>query len=332
LHVQGPLALAKACVDAGIRRFVQVSALGVPEDGRFIASKHAFDDALLALPLDAVVLRPSVVYAAAGSYGGTSLLRALAAFPGAQWLPGDGRWPIQPVAAEDLAELVVAAAGGDATGMFEVGGPSPMPLADYQAAWRRWLRIPGVRRVHVPISFVALQVWLWERLGSGPIGETMWRMLQRGNTTHEGAHARLHGQFGIAPRSLDEVLARYPAVRPAGVHCFEWYSGELYRRFHEEPGIYFLTDWLVQNWERAVIRGLGLDRFPWMRERYFGNLERVLFVRQHPDAAREEKAREIAAYMDKPLEIHDLGIGPLEDLLVPLMEPEGEGNADAVRS
>lgn len=135
----------------------------------------------------------------------------------------------------------------------------------------------------------------------------------------------VYGDCGTGGR-LDEVLARYPAVRPAGVHCFQWYAGDLYRRFQDDIGIYFLTDWLVQNWERAVIKGLGLDRFPWLRETYFGNLTRILFVRQHPDPEREQKAREIAAYMGKPLEIHDTGIGPLEELLAPLME-----DADAVR-
>ncbi|HTG48086.1 MAG TPA: DUF1638 domain-containing protein [Actinomycetota bacterium] len=138
----------------------------------------------------------------------------------------------------------------------------------------------------------------------------------------------VYGDCGTGGR-LDEVLARYPAVRPAGVHCFQWYAGELFRRFDEEPGLYFLTDWLVDNWERAVVKGLGIDRHPWMAERYFGNLERVLFVRQHPDAGREERARAIAASMGKPLEIHDLGIAPLEELLRPLLE-EGEP-ADAVR-
>ena len=118
----------------------------------------------------------------------------------------------------------------------------------------------------------------------------------------------VYGDCGTGGR-LDEVLERYPAVRPAGVHCFQWYAGELYRRFESDIGIYFLTDWLVTNWERAVIKGLGLDRFPWLHETYFGNLTRVLFVRQHPDPAREAKAREIAG-MGKPLEIHDLGIEP----------------------
>ncbi|MEX1264130.1 MAG: DUF1638 domain-containing protein [Actinomycetota bacterium] len=129
----------------------------------------------------------------------------------------------------------------------------------------------------------------------------------------------VYGDCGTGGR-LDEVLSRYPAVRPAGVHCFQWYAGDLYRRFEDDIGIYFLTDWLVTNWERAVIKGLGLDRFPWLNETYFGNLSRVLFVRQHPDPAREAKAREIAAYMGKPLEIHDIGIEPLEELLVSLMD------------
>lgn len=136
----------------------------------------------------------------------------------------------------------------------------------------------------------------------------------------------VYGDCGTGGR-LDKVLAKYPAVRPAGVHCFQWYAGEIYEQVHETTGSYFLTDWLVTNWERAVIHGLGLDRFPWLRETYFGNIVRVVFVRQHPDAEREEKARQIAAFIDKPLEIHDQGIEPLDALLTPLMEDAG-----AVRS
>jgi hypothetical protein len=141
----------------------------------------------------------------------------------------------------------------------------------------------------------------------------------------------VYGDCGTGGR-LDTVLERYPAVRPAGVHCFQWYSGNLFKRFDEDLGIYFLTDWLVTNWERAVIKGLGLDRFPWMKETYFGNLTRVLFVRQHPDPQREAKAREIAAYMEKPLEIHDLGIEPLDELLTPLIEFDPQEDADAVHA
>jgi hypothetical protein len=129
----------------------------------------------------------------------------------------------------------------------------------------------------------------------------------------------LYGDCGTGGR-LDAVLERYPAVRPAGFHCFQWYAGELHDRFRDDIGIYVLTDWLVQNWERAVVRGLGLDRFPWLRDTYFGSLTRIVFVRQHPDPGRESAAREIARWMGKPLEIHDLGTEPLERLLAPLIE------------
>jgi len=100
VHLRAALALANACVEHGVQRFVQISALGDPRDGKFIASKHRFDSALLALPLSAVVLRPSVVYAPEGSYGGTSLLRAMAALPFGIWVPGDGDWQLQPLSAK----------------------------------------------------------------------------------------------------------------------------------------------------------------------------------------------------------------------------------------
>lgn len=211
IHIDAPLALARACVSVGVARYVQVSALGRPEDGEFIASKHRFDEALLALPLDAIVLRPSVVYATSGSYGGTSLLRALAAFPGAQLLPGDGRWPIQPLAAEDLGELVARALDAGTRGVYEVGGPQPTSLRDYQREWRRWLRIDGQRVWQVPQALVSLQVRIGEWLGRGPVGETMWRMLRRGNVTAPQASARLRETFGFAPRALSEVLAAHPS-------------------------------------------------------------------------------------------------------------------------
>lgn len=211
IHVDAPLALAQACVQVGGKRFIQLSALGAPEDGEFIASKHRFDEALAALPLPSVILRPSVVYSTRGSYGGTSLLRALAAFPGRHVLPGDGHWQVSPVAAEDLAQAMAQAAGSECTGVYEVGSPVPIRLKDYQATWRRWLKIPGNGAVHVPRKWVDWQVRLFEALGKGPVGLTMWTMLKRGNITAPGAAARLEQDFGVRPRGLTDVLDSTPS-------------------------------------------------------------------------------------------------------------------------
>jgi uncharacterized protein YbjT (DUF2867 family) len=211
IHLDGPLALARGCVARGIRAYVQISALGRPDDGEFIASKHRFDAALRLLPLRSVVLRPSVVYSTAGSYGGTSLLRALAASPGIVPLPGQGEWKIQPVAAEDLAALVRVALEREVAGTFEVGGPRVVTLRDYLALWRAWLRLPPAREWNVPLSLVRAGVALGERLGRGPMSASVWTLLQRGNVTGPGAHALVQQQFGIAPRALEQVLASRPS-------------------------------------------------------------------------------------------------------------------------
>ena len=229
IHVTAPTSLVSACVDAGIRTFVQISALGIPADGDFIESKHRFDEFLLSFSLRAVVLRPSVVYAVSGSYGGTSLLRALAAFPAFSLLPGDGHWAIQPVAAEDLAALVVDAIEGEQRGIYEVGGPEPITLRAYQTAWRRWLRIDGQRTLAVPEFLVSAQVWLGERAGRGPVGETMWRMLRRGNITSPDASARLLRDFGKLPRPLEAVLATLPSQAQDRWHAQLYFLAPLLR-------------------------------------------------------------------------------------------------------
>ena len=269
IHVDGPLALARACVEAGIERFVQISALGEPADGGFIASKHRFDEALLALPLQAVVLRPSVVYATAGSYGGTSLLRALAALPFAHWLPGDGRWPIQPVAAEDLGTLVAAALVGPG-GIHEVGGPEPIALRDYQAAWRRWLRIPGKRAIKVPQAFVAAQVRIADAFGRGPVGTTMWRMLRRGNTTTPDASAKLQSAFGFAPRALADVLAARPSQVQDRWHAQLYFLAPLLR-----AAVVLL--WLLSGWSGLLTPAAAIEQLA--SGTWLGSVEPVTLAR-----------------------------------------------------
>lgn len=210
VHHHAPLALAQACAQRGITRFVQISALGDPADGEFVASKHRFDAALPAVLPTALVLRPSVVYSAAGSYGGTSLLRALAATPAALFVPA-GEQRVQPLAAEDLATLVVHGLERGVRGTFEVGGPQALTLRDYLLAWRRWLGVRAERVVAVPVALIGTIAALGERFGRGSLGATMWRMLRRGNVTAPDAHTALQEAFGFAPRALDDVLAAHPS-------------------------------------------------------------------------------------------------------------------------
>jgi uncharacterized protein YbjT (DUF2867 family) len=204
---------AQAARASGVTRFVQISALGDPVDGEFIASKHRGDAQLVALDLPVTVLRPSLVYALAGSYGGTSLLRALAAAPFVQPLPGDGAQRVQPIHAEDLAALVVEALERPQPlrGVYEVGDPLALSLREYLEGLRAWL---GVRRGHVlrvPRAAMNLAAALGEAFGTGPLGRTLWRMTERGNALCEQAMRRQRATFASPVRAYADVLASTPS-------------------------------------------------------------------------------------------------------------------------
>jgi uncharacterized protein YbjT (DUF2867 family) len=213
VHVETPMALFRACVTARVRRVIQVSALGRPEDTEFIATKHRADAMLAELDLDWVVLRPSIVYSPDGSYGGTSLLRAMAALPGVIFVPGNGQQLIAPLSGPDLSALIVQllASGSDSRRTFEVVGPETMSLATYLKTWRRWLGFRRARVVQVPTSIVAIASWLGERFGSGPLGMTMYRMLISGSTAEPAADAAVSNSMGWRPRSLRAVLSERPS-------------------------------------------------------------------------------------------------------------------------
>jgi hypothetical protein len=131
----------------------------------------------------------------------------------------------------------------------------------------------------------------------------------------------VYGDCGTTGR-LEPLLEEVGAVRLRGPHCYEMFAGE--ERFRDitdnRPGTFFLTDWLVRNFDRAVVRGLGLDRDPELKPMLFGNYEAVLYLRQVPNPRLADKARDIASYLELPLEIIDVGLGELEERLAELIE------------
>jgi hypothetical protein len=130
----------------------------------------------------------------------------------------------------------------------------------------------------------------------------------------------VYGDCGTAG-ALEPVLERHAAVRVRGPHCYEMFAGADFERITEErPATFFLTDWLVRNFERAVIRGLGLDRYPDLKPVYFQNYTDLLYLAQFTDARLTEKAREIATYLGLPLEVRQVGFGELETRLAQLVE------------
>jgi hypothetical protein len=130
----------------------------------------------------------------------------------------------------------------------------------------------------------------------------------------------VYGDCGSAG-ALDEVLERHGLERLEGPHCYEMYGGALFEQLMaEEPGTFFLTDFLVRGFHGLVVKGLGLDRHPQLKDDYFGNYRRLVYLVQKPDPVLLQKAEAVASYMNLPLEIHHTGYGPFEDRLVALME------------
>jgi len=213
VHHDAPLALFQACVRSGVKKVVQISALGDPRDGAFLASKHRLDADLQKLDLQWVILRPGLVYSVRGSYGGTSLLRALAATPWLLAVPGDGQQSLQPVAMDDLAQAVVRCVAGSGADrqQLEVVGPNPLTFETYLRSWRDWLGIPVHRLVRIPLRLIEQLAQLGEKLGRGPLGLTMHRMLERGNVGAAGAVEAFTRATGIRPRQLDDVLRACPS-------------------------------------------------------------------------------------------------------------------------
>jgi uncharacterized protein YbjT (DUF2867 family)/uncharacterized membrane protein YphA (DoxX/SURF4 family) len=213
VHEKAPGALFQACAELGIRRVIQISALGDTADGEFIASKHRGDNALASMDLDWLIFRPSLVYSTRGSYGGTSLLRGLCALPWVLPLPGQGDQNVQPICAEDVGRAVSSALAIPSCKqqILELVGPQVMPLRDYLMHWRRWLGFAAPRQVNMPAWMVRLAATCGERFGSGPLGLTMMRMLERGNIGSRVALQVLHSKLELSPKPLARALDESPS-------------------------------------------------------------------------------------------------------------------------
>ena len=121
--------------------------------------------------------------------------------------------------------------------------------------------------------------------------------------------------------ALDDMLDRLGVERIAGPHCYEWYGGGLFQELmDEEPGSYFVTDFMVRQFRTLILKSMGLDRFPQLKDDYFGNYKRLVYLVQKPDPALAEQAKAAASYLGLPLEIRATGYNFLEARLLELVQ------------
>ena len=117
---------------------------------------------------------------------------------------------------------------------------------------------------------------------------------------------------------LDALLAEEGIERLPGAHCYQFYSGDaLFEELtRESMGTFYLTDFLCEHFDRLVVRGLGLDRHPELRDEYFRGYERLVYLSQRAEPGDLITRAEAAAKkLGLAFEHRAVGYGQLETSL-----------------
>ncbi|WP_439815989.1 SDR family oxidoreductase [Zavarzinia sp. CC-PAN008] len=211
IHVAMPRALYAAARTVGIARVVLLSAISARADvaTAYARTKLEGEAELRQSGLDWTILRPSLVYGD-GSYGGTSLLRGLAALPVAVPVPGRGDFPFTPIHVADLARCVRLALTAPhlVRCTLEPVGPETMSLRDLLGRYRAWLGFGDLRILPLPLAVLRAIGAVGERLGAGPVASTTLEQMRAGNAGNPTAFAQA---IGFTPRALDQALRDRPA-------------------------------------------------------------------------------------------------------------------------
>ncbi|HSI49358.1 MAG TPA: NAD-dependent epimerase/dehydratase family protein [Ideonella sp.] len=213
LHTQAPQALFQACAEAGVRRVLQVSALGIEGQGSAYArTKAEADGTLLALTqhgaLDGVVLRPSVVFGRGGA--GSELFVAMSRLPWLALPPEGRRTLIQPVAVQDLAEACAQLLGPALAqrGLMVCTGPQALSLEALLASLRQQRGDKPARVGTMPAALARSSAWAGDLLPFTPWGRQTLGLLQRDNTASAAEAAQFAAVLGHAPCPPDRLLAQ----------------------------------------------------------------------------------------------------------------------------
>jgi NADH dehydrogenase len=206
---QGTRNVVAAAQEAGVRRFVLASALGLDERSKdavpYFAAKWEMERAVRESGLEHVIFRPSFVFGRDGGVLPTFV--RLARYAPVTPVIGSGRQRLQPIWIEDLAEYYVRAVVEQAAAnrTFELGGPDAVSWNEF---WERLKRVLGVRRpsIHVPFGAMRLQATLTERLPGAPVTRDQLTMLELGDNVVTDPSAVETFQLPLV--SLDEQLRR----------------------------------------------------------------------------------------------------------------------------
>ncbi len=225
-HVDGPHALIAACQAAGVRRLVHISAVGADEAAGtpYARTKAETERLVEASGLDWLILRPSLVVDRA-AFGGTGLIRALAAFPVFSPVVG-GDQTFRPIPLGDLCAAVVAAVkpGAPSRQSFDMPGPQAVSMVETVRLYRGWMGLKPTPVVRVPRALAAPALAIGDLLGrlgwSSPIRTTAIKQMDHDVAGRDSCWAQA---LGVHSRGFTDFLAQTPASVQDVWHARLWF-------------------------------------------------------------------------------------------------------------
>jgi len=254
-HVDGPRALIAACEAAGVRRLVHISAVGADEGAGtdYARTKAETERMIEASGLDWLILRPSLVVDRA-AFGGTGLIRALAAFPLFSPVVG-GDQIFRPIPLGDLSAAVVAALKPTAPShrTLDMPGPEPVTMVETMRLYRGWMGLSPAPVIRVPRVLAAPALATGDLLGrlgwSSPIRTTAIKQMDHDVSGRDSGWAQA---LDVPTRGFTRFLAETPASVQDVWHARLWFVRPI---SIVTLGLFWLITGLISfgpGWDRAV--------------------------------------------------------------------------------
>lgn len=225
-HVDGPRALIAACEAARVSRLIHISAVGADDAAGtdYARTKAETERLVQASSLNWLILRPSLVVDRA-AFGGTGLIRALAAFPLVMPVVG-GDQSFRPIPLGDLSAAVVASLkpGAVSRETLDMPGPQAVTMAQTVRLYRGWMGLKPAPVARVPRALAAPALVIGDLLGrlgwSSPIRTTAIKQMDHDVSGHDSGWAE---RLGVTSRGFSRFLAETPASVQDVWHARLWF-------------------------------------------------------------------------------------------------------------
>lgn len=214
IHFETPRALYDACIQANVNKVIQISALGVDKyEVDYAKSKLAADIYLLTLPIQSIILRPSLIYGR-GSYGGTSLFRGLSALPFFIPVFNRGEQEFQPIHVSDLSTAIKNLIATPARNPMILNAVcrKKINLKNILQTLRKWLALPNASILSVPNFLAYLVSLVGNLLPNSIVNSAGYKMLMQNNITTELETKTFIDLIQFEPRNFEEGTFSQPST------------------------------------------------------------------------------------------------------------------------